>query len=393
MSASDRFDQLLDHALETGEVPPDATPVERRQIEELLVAAGVLRATSAGVEAEAAGSMPVARARFERFLQGKAAPATPAPRLSRRSLGRLFGMPRGLALAGSAVAVGLLAVVVLVLSQGALDSTDTAVAEVLQPGDYVQLDGVVSEDTGEGDSRVVTLLTEFGSVRVTLSPATSISAGEDATPPVRFRSGDTVTLSGSVARDRSIHAHSVGLSERGGRPPAMMQPRRLGSQASGVNGRVVALAVTSDGKQGRVVVDAGDGRHYIATVDSESISRLVNASAHAPGVRVTLSPGEGPGVYLVTVDRDSMPGHGMHGLRGVIAEHEGDSLVVESPRGTFTVTLTDGTRVILDQSGLNRSEFLAPGGGVGHEVVVVGPVGQDTVEADVVAVGPRFKRR
>jgi len=394
MSEPSRFDSLLDRALVTGEVPPEATPEERRELEELLVAAGVIRATSAAIDAEAAKSKPVTRARFERFVQQAGRPATAAP-WGRRPFRRMFGLPRGLALAGSAVAAGLLAVVLLVVSQGALDSTDTAVAEVLQPGDYVQLDGIVSDDSGEGEGRVLTLLTEFGSVRVSLSPGASVTAGDSGEPPARFRPGDNLTLSGNVSGDRSVLAHAVALLDHDGQPPTMMRPRHLGRQSPGVTGRVVVLAVTSDGNQGRVLLDAGEGRHYLVTVDSESISKLITASTHAPGARVTLSPHEGdrPGVFTVAVDSEPMPGHRMHGLRGVILEHNGDSLEVETARGRFTVTLTDDTRIILAQSGLDRAEFMADGGGVGHHVVVVGPIHDDTAAADVLAVGPRATGR
>ncbi len=394
MSDSSRFDSLLDRALETGQVPPEATPEERRELEELLATAGVILATSASIDAEVVNSKPVARARFERFVHQAERPATTVAPWGRRPLRRLFGLPRGLALAGSAVAAGLLAVVLLVVSQGALDSTDTAVAEVLQPGDYVQLDGIVSDDSGEGEDRVLTLLTEFGSVRVSLPPGASVTA-DAGDAPARFRPGDNLTLSGNVSGDRSVLAHAVALLDHGGQPPTMMRPRHLGRQSPGVTGRVVVLAVTSDGNQGRVLIDAGEGRHYLVNVDSESISKLITASTHAPGARVTLSPhhGDRPGVFTVAVDREPMPGPRMHGLRGVILEHNGDSLEVETARGRFTVTLTDDTRIILAQSGLDRAEFMADGGGVGHQVVVVGPIHDDTAAADVLAVGPRATGR
>jgi len=396
MNGNSRFDSLLDRALETGQVPPEATGEERREIEELLVAAGTLRSTSAQVDAEAGAAAPTARARFERFLQdaGRTSPVPASP--PRRSLfGRTISLPRGIALAGSAVAAGIVAVILLVVSQGALDNTETALAEVLQPGDYVQLDGVISEDSGDGDERVVTVLTEFGMVRLSFSSETAVVSGDAGPPPSRFRSGDTVTLSGNVANDRSVKAQTVAFMSQGGQPPERLRPRDLDRLATEVNGRVVALAVSRDGSEGRVLLDAGGGEFYVATVDSESVSRLITASTHAPGATVSLTsmPGAGPRVFSLTVNMEPPARPGMDGLRGVIVGKNADVLEIESPRGTFNAVITPGTRIILVHSGLDREAFMAPGGGIGHEVVIVGPVKGDTAVADVVAVGPLTTRR
>ncbi|HET7712139.1 MAG TPA: hypothetical protein VFL80_09450, partial [Thermoanaerobaculia bacterium] len=79
---SDRLDDLLDRALDAGEIPPDATAAERAELAALLDAAGVLRATSVDLAAEAETTLPTARAQFERFVGsgGREAvlPAAPA---------------------------------------------------------------------------------------------------------------------------------------------------------------------------------------------------------------------------------------------------------------------------------------------------------------------------
>jgi cytochrome c-type biogenesis protein CcmE len=396
MSNESRFDALLDHALEAGEIPADATPEERREIADLLAAAGMLRATSSSVDAEAQTSLPVARARFQRFLRaaGKSAelPAH-AVRARPSPFRRILTVPRGLALVGGAIAIGLLAVALLFASQDALDTTGTVAAEVLEPGDYVQIDGVVSDDSGDGDNRLLSVQTEFGRVQVRVSALTEFVSG-DAAPPARFRSGDAVTLSGLVGEDRAIRAQTVALGPRDGIPPPMLQPRSPAHHATQISGRVVAFALSEEGRGGRVLIDAGHGEHYLVTVDFDSLAALIrNSAALGASVSAKAPPGAGPGMFSLSIESESPASRGIPGLRGVIVGRDGNRLEVESPRGTFTVMLTPRTRIVLLRSGLDREAFMAPGAGIGHEVVVSGPTRGMNVMADVLALGPLAGRR
>ena len=145
---TDRFDAMLDAALETGAIPPDANASERAEIEAMLASAGQLRTAGADAASEARAAMPIARARFERFLATERAAALPAPAIAVAS--PKSGFFSRVITGHRTLSVGTMAVLAVLVVGGLLGSRallgDVETASALVPGDYAQVEGVV---TGE----------------------------------------------------------------------------------------------------------------------------------------------------------------------------------------------------------------------------------------------------
>ena len=167
----DRLDELLDVALTTGELPADATNEERAELAPLLQTVSALEEPAAQAAAEAADTMPVARARFERFIASESAPAA-GPAIRTRGSGplaRLFGSMRPLAVTGVAAGVVLLVVAAFLGSDLLLSDTSSAYALDADPGDYVQIDGVVTEVSDGDDGLRLRLESDGGYIEIELS--------------------------------------------------------------------------------------------------------------------------------------------------------------------------------------------------------------------------------
>ena len=199
---TDRFDSLLARALATGTIPPEATAAERAELEPLLRTGAILEQAGAETAREASTSMPIARARFERFLVAESQNAGlrgAAARPPRRGiLGRLVHSHRGLLLAGGAVAVGLVAVIAVFGTQSLFSGTETADAQVLVPDDFVQVQGVAGSVSLVDGVRTVTLQSEFGNVSVLLSADTSVVRDQTNATSDSIKPGDSLLVGGVV---------------------------------------------------------------------------------------------------------------------------------------------------------------------------------------------------
>jgi hypothetical protein len=256
-----RMEDLLAEALAIGRVPDSADDAERAELAELMAAAGILRAESAVVEAEATTARPVARARFERYLADAQRPAPapvpagPAPRGWRR----LAGTNRFVLGGALAAVIGVIAVLALVGTQALTSSTETANA--LSPNDYAQVQGVV---TG-GGGNAFTLASDTGNVKLALSAETT-TVGPDAAP-ANLKVGDVVLVSGVVGADGSIAATTVAVTGAPADQPVSSRPKLLKRIGAGVSGRVVLLSIAADGASARVVIETASGDRVLVQVE------------------------------------------------------------------------------------------------------------------------------
>ncbi|MCC6388949.1 MAG: hypothetical protein IT302_16380 [Dehalococcoidia bacterium] len=422
---ADRIDDLLEQAIETGTIPPEATSAERAEVERLLAGRAMLRAARDAAHAEAAAAKPTARARFERFTteqQATAAAAkgrTPVPAPGPRSrFGRFAVVVTGMRGVAVAAAIGLVAVVALFAAQNLRNTTEAAAA--FEAGDYVQLQGTVSR-VGPG---VLTLRYELGTVTVELGEATTVVAGGVAVAPGTLKAGDTVLVGGVAGDGGNVSARTLAVSAAQLPAPAKVAVRRLDSFEGKLPGRVVAFALTPAGR-GRVTLETADRQRVLVIIDPRSAERLVELGAvigrsvtvagvspgaggmyflefegvpppsarPATGVRPTLTPANGTPV--TPPNRPSVastpPATGLVRVTGVLTEHEGLVLRVTTDGGPVRVQLRADTRILVGESGITLREWLAGATGAGHLVTVSGGIDARSglVVADLVLLGPK----
>lgn len=418
----DRIDALMEETVLTGSIPPDATPEERAELEPMLAAMGLLKASRAAVDDEARSSMSTARARFQRYVaanaSGRAAPRTlPMAGTRRGFLGRLFGGSPVRALAGSAAAVGVLVLVALVVSQFAFSGAESAYAQVVQPGDYVQVEGVVNESS----DGLLKLTSELGAFEVKLTENTSLVDGATAGEVSSLKPGDRVLVGGIAGTDRKLHAQTLALGQpHEGPPPRVVSFSHLQHLRADLEGQVVTFTISSDGERGAVLIDAGDGQRYLVPLDGRAAEDLLSRASTALGQQVKITSGSGvtggkfsldvpTGPPGSTTPPGSRPDSGRpHGhpsfvnVRGVVTKVDQRPAADDAPgvtvatvqtaQDSVSIIVRAQTRIFAGRSGLDASAL--PAQAVGHTVSVSGGVDKRTgsVVADVIVVGMKLER-
>jgi RNase P/RNase MRP subunit p29 len=432
--SAERIESLLEEFLATGTVPAGATDAEQAELFALQDAALALRASLASVERQAGAAMPAARARFERYIRAAESEARPPareaihPPESRRgrSWGGVLAMHRGLTAFGTAALLGSLALVALFVSQALLSDVESASAQVLTPGDYVQVSGVVASATGEGDAQRVTLSSELGDLNVAVSQSTSVVDDQTAQEHGSLHPGDPVLVGGLVGKDRSIVASTLAVTSRRLAPGERVGAKQLHRLEQALDGKVVTLTISSDGKSGQLVLDDGKGNRFLVRISGTAAETLLSNSATALGTRILATlAGEPSGVFSVQIVPESTatpavggsptvgppsgpfpagirPDAGQApqrpsfvGIRGTIVGREGNVITVETAKGTLQVVLRADTRLLLLESGLARDAVLhGDSPAIGHRVTISGGYDPQTnrVLADVVVLGPRVTR-
>jgi Domain of unknown function (DUF5666) len=402
VTGQDRLDQLLDAALASGEVPDSATPAEREQLVAALAAAAAIRAASPAVTTEADAAMPAARARFERFValnQPGVAPTPSRTAVNRPGfVARLLG--RGpLALAGyAAAAVAVLAVVVLAGQRALFDSAATA--QAFEPGDYVELQGVLSSEPDAAGN--LTLESQFNrGLTVSVSPETSIVQNREGAAQSPLKAGDSVIVTGVVDKDRRIVARTVavavGLPQ--GPPPQRITFKELRERRPDLAGNVITLALSADGTKGRVLIAATGGQSYLVNVDGRSLQTLIETTAGL-GARVNVTQDAGAAGRLfqlapVAEEGATPVARALVRLAGTVTARDGAILTVQMADGrTRKVEVTRQTQLYLGASGLIRERILTGQAIIGHGVSVSGVPDRvaGVLKADVLFVGPRHLR-
>ncbi|PFG75373.1 hypothetical protein [Tepidiforma thermophila] len=390
----DRLADLLQRALETGVIPPEADPAERAELEALLAARGELRAVREAVAREADAAMPAARARFQRHLAAhRPAPVEVRTVAARPSfVARLFA-GRRLQFAGSLAALLLVAFVALLATrpfQGARE------VQALGVDDYVQLSGVVTESAPD---RVVITSPDLGPVTVAASGAAFLDASGvtlQAPPPP----GAAVIVTGIVrdARKGRIAVDGQALAIAAVDLPAgNHRPLdRLRALPEMPEGMLALVAIGRDGRDGRAIVILPDGRRALVQVDAGSLEQVVAATGSPLGTRVRLADHDGGPFRLERLAGDDAhqggPGahRGLARIAGTIRAASPDGFTLETATGEVNVRLRPGFRILPGKSGLSVAEIRAGASLDGYSAAVAG--GFDprtgTFIATVVVLGP-----
>lgn len=387
-------------ALETGEIPEEASAAEREEIAGLVAASAGLHAVGTSLEQEAHRAIPVARARFERFVAAQSnarGAAVTAP--SARGIGWLRGR-RSIAGLGIAAVVGLVAVVAVFAYQSLSSTTESVNA--LSRDDYVQVQGVIASSSGHAPEQTLVVHSELGDVTVKVSGNTH-TVGEQASPLTdALKPGELVLVAGTVVGagpERTIEASTIAIGARGTNPPPRTAKLRdLRTLSAALHGRVRLLALSKDGASGRVVIESANGARYLVHINSSTIEMLLDRGSTAIGAGVSVLPGSdaNDGVFALQVDdvpaeSGARPRLSFSGVRGVAAARDGNVIeVIDAAGQTVRATIGPGTVVVLGRSGLTRADIGKPAALVGHTVAVSGglDVGTGTIRSDLIIVGP-----
>jgi hypothetical protein len=433
---NNRIDELLAEALATGTLPADATLAERAEVERMVETGAVLRAARIAIDAEASATMPTARARFERHVAAARAASLPAlasvkaePVRQRGFFGGILALNRGFTTTMSAAAIGLIAVLAVFLSQNGFRGVETASAQVLTPGDYVQVEGVVSESR---DGRV-SVHSEFGDFDFAVSADTSIVSGEVSGDVSSVRPGVAVLIGGLVGKDRVVAANTVAVAAATKAEPRKLKLVQLTELRPNLVGKVTLLTISPDGTKGRVHIDTGDGQRFVVPVDGQSAEELIQRFSTALGARVEVGAvvGSNPGSFRLQL-QDAVPPTPAQTLpqatpdssrptrpdatatntpqresstepasprfvdaRGVILGRTGNALHIQTPRGPIVAELRRTSRILPGQSGLTIDAILKGDTAVGHEITITGGLDAATghVIIDVAVLGPKRPAR
>lgn len=389
----DRLDDLLERALETGEIPADATAEERTDLAPLLAGARELKLNAARVSAEADGAMPTARARFQRHLAGQAssnAPVVPVSSPQRGVFGRFFA-GRAMTFATSGVALAVVAVLAIVVLRP-FSSPETASA--LEIDDYVQLEGVVSETS---DGFVTVQAPDIGDLEVALSAETSVTTADGAAAGDLSR-GDSVLVSGVVTDKRAIKATNVAVSKNQAAPPPGSERKLslLKDLRPGLEGRISVLSLSPDGREGRVVILTPSGGRILVPVAPASMDQFLASEESGIGVAVRVEEGASPsdGLFeLSIIERDGPATQRpqFQNVRGVVVGRNMNVLQVRTDRGVIPVVLRPLTSVRFGQSGLTPEDLRGGETVVGYEISIAGnPEGAESrrlIASLIVVVG------
>jgi len=372
----DRIDSLLEAALRTGAIPAEATAEERAELGGLLAGARALQANAATVDAEARSAMPAARARFERHLtaQRTASPVAakaPGPGFFSRMLGG-----RGMAIASSAAAAGVIAIVALLVLQP-FAATETASA--LTVDDYVQVQGVVAAN----EDGVVTLQSkELGELDVAIDESTAVTDDQGVREKTSLQAGESVLVSGIVTQKRAIAATNVAVAKDRATPQAAANGRipLLKTLREGLQGSISVFTLSPDGTRARVLIVDANAR-FLVDVDPKAMDEFLanNPGAIGARVRIVEAPELAKGVFRlqpVTPSAESptaRPGTAQfENIRGVVTAKSANVLTVQTQRGPVLVVIRPSTAIRVGQTALAPREVVEGDKAIGLEVSVSG---------------------
>ncbi len=377
----DRIDELLQRALESGEIPADATADERAELAPLLAASAELRLNAARVSAEADASVPTARARFQRRLEEERRAAVPPPRpvAGGQSSGSFFGRflgSRMLAMSSSVAALAVVAILALVILQP-FSSVETASA--LTVDDYVQVQGVVSATDG---TTVTIQSSVVGDLQVALSDQTSVSDESGEREAASLRPGDPVLVSGIVTAKRAIAASNVAVAAQATAPGESSAERitLLKKYREGLVGSIRVLSFSPDGSRARVLL-VTPSESLLVDIDGIAMDRFLAATPRPVGaiVRVVAAPDLAKGVFRLEPAESTAvtppaasTGPQFQNVRGVVVGRTLNVLMVRTDRGTVPVVLRRTTAIRFGETGLTAADVQSGDTVIGYELLVSG---------------------
>lgn len=416
-----RLDLLLEVMLATGSLPLDVSEAERAEVMALIGVAATVRSATPTVEDEAIEAMPIARARFARYLSNPQAFERNARRggqLGWRAVGSTFGR---MAMTRAAAAVALVAILTLVVSQSLTSHSGTASAQVLTPGDYVQLEGtVITSRTAQNGVQQVRLQSDAGQFEIELSSESSVVAGQAPSDTSAVQLGDRILVGGVVNDGGGVGARTLVVSNQSGaKTPPPASPRanpKVKTADRPLEGQIVSFSLSADLKTARVVLDDGKGGLFLARINRKSVEALLLQSVNALGAHVRLVSGGAPGLFGLTVATDATPAATSRAttvdrtpakatpskppqskaqfveVKGTILARENNILRVQTERGAVLVVLRPDTRILPGDTGATlealRSGAFNP---VGYALGAAGgfDAKSDRISADLVVLGPK----
>lgn len=416
-----RLDLLLEVMLATGSLPLDVSEAERAEVMALIGVAATVRSATPTVEDEAIEAMPIARARFARYLSNPQAFERNARRggqLGWRAVGSTFGR---MAMTRAAAAVALVAILTLVVSQSLTSHSGTASAQVLTPGDYVQLEGtVITSRTAQNGVQQVRLQSDAGQFEIELSSESSVVAGQAPSDTSAVQLGERILVGGVVNDGGGVGARTLVVSNQSGaKTPPPASPRanpKVKTADRPLEGQIVSFALSADLKTARVVLDDGKGGLFLARINRKSAEALLLQSVNVLGAHVRLVSGGAPGLFGLTVATDATPAATSRAttvdrtpakatpskppqskaqfveVKGTILARENNILRVQTERGAVLVVLRPDTRILPGDTGATlealRSGAFNP---VGYALGAAGgfDAKSDRISADLVVLGPK----
>lgn len=416
-----RLDLLLEVMLATGSLPLDVSEAEHAEVMALIGVAATVRSATPTVEDEAIEAMPIARARFARYLSNPQAFERNARRggqLGWRAVGSTFGR---MAMTRAAAAVALVAILTLVVSQSLTSHSGTASAQVLTPGDYVQLEGtVITSRTAQNGVQQVRLQSDAGQFEIELSSESSVVAGQAPSDTSAVQLGDRILVGGVVNDGGGVGARTLVVSNQSGaKTPPPASPRanpKVKTADRPLEGQIVSFSLSADLKTARVVLDDGKGGLFLARINRKSVEALLLQSVNALGAHVRLVSGGAPGLFGLTVATDATPAATSRAttvdrtpakatpskppqskaqfveVKGTILARENNILRVQTERGAVLVVLRPDTRILPGDTGATlealRSGAFNP---VGYALGAAGgfDAKSDRISADLVVLGPK----
>jgi len=217
-------------------------------------------------------------------------------------VGGIFGLLFSSSLVRGAAAVTAIGIVALFVSGSLTSNVDTASAQVLEPGSYVELQGVVTEASAPHNGVVtVRVQAEFGDVVVDLNADGVIDEGGVSRAVSSLRKGDALVVAGQVGFDRSVAASRLAFAATAaGEKKAAV--KALKALPDGFEGVVTTVAISADGTTGTAVVEDKAGQRFVVPVTAETAATLLNQAASAVGSKVTLKSQDGKGAAGVSLE-------------------------------------------------------------------------------------------
>jgi len=377
----DPRDEVLRRELEDAASGDEPDTVD---VDDMVEAARALRASAELTRLESSAAQADARARFQQQLRSLP-PATLEPRRWRSPM---HSVRRGWLAVGSVAAVLALIVLSAVVLPSLSGNVDTAAAQVLEPGDVVQVEGVVRETPGQLEGDVV-VASDFGDVAVRLDGDSVVIDGDNEGGGADLKAGDRVVVSGLVEPDRRLRVSAISISARQQQPPTRRPLEHIERLEEALDARVVAVAMTGDGETVRVVLAAGN-RRLLTVVPAATVLGLFDGGgALGRGVRFS-PPAEGAEhSFDVQLSPPERAPAGIVGVRGIIGAAADHVLTVATLDGRVRVRITDRTAMRFGLSGLDAETFDGGRGAVGHTIGANGRVDPESGEvvADVVLIG------
>lgn len=375
---TDRLDELLDLELMGDDLPDDLTSDEREELDTLLQARLTLESSKESVEAELNAALPVAKARFERFLSVEQQPASVNRGEKQRGwFGRALAIPRFAAIGAPALALGAIAVLALFLLNSSFRDVDVAVA--LSEGDYVQFEGTIGKATTVGDRVELTLDSGAGSFQVTVAGNTRILRDGFVSSMSALTPGAVVVVDGVVGGEQKVVAGNVLFGTHVPPEPARLQ--QYDGQREPIRGGIVLFRLPQDGLVGELVLQVGPGRRVVIPVDGHSLESLLRRFSTALGETVVVTPIPGSPLFRIEVPGNGVllepptPADGRPALvtlRGVVLEFGPDGAVLVTQNGRENVIVTPETKILGQDSGLTPLQLGDRNSIVGHGAAVVG---------------------